>query len=202
MTNAGTEDLDLFDEEEADGAESGAADGAAAAPPAAGSPSEAKNSKRINDLMSRAQKAEAQAAKFEKQLKAVRGAADGAAAAVPVPESEKAPEVPVEVRRWLDAAKGGVVDRLYGSDPRFATYGIDKAAIGGDTPEAVAEAVKQLSALIDKVETRVRNDTLAEHGMNPAPGGGGAAAGPNVGAMSDEEFEKFLAKHSSRSGVL
>jgi len=171
------------------------------ASPGTGAPEGSKDSKRINDLMSKWQKAEARAKQAEAALK-VSGAASGGQPAAGAEGAAKPAEVPAELRRWIDAAKVGERDRLFKTDPRFETYGVDRFVIEGDTPEQMGETVGRLSALIDKIETVVRNDTLATHGLTPAAGGGGADKGPNFATMSDKEFETFLAKNGGRRGLV
>lgn len=139
-----------------------------------------KSEKRIRDLQSALDKAIAENNKLKKAT----------------PTDKKAPSRDPEVERWMRAAQDATRDRLYDSDPRFKEFGIDPAVISGDTPEEMRASVKELTKLISRVETRVRNKTLREHGFSPPPKEGGAEPRRNIAGMSNEEFEKLVAEVS------
>lgn len=144
-----------------------------------------KEKKRLRDLQSakdketaRANKAEAALKKMTESLKPGAGKPEGS--------------VPPEVQKWLDAAKEGTRTRLYESDPRFKEYGLPRSLIAGDTPEDMEASATQLKRLVAKVESRVRESVLKEHGFAEAPSGSTKLPKRDYGNMSTEDFEKVL----------
>lgn len=136
-----------------------------------------KSEKRIRDLQSALDKALAENNKLKKVS----------------PADKKAPASrDPEVERWMRAAQDATRDRLYDSDPRFKEFGIDPAVISGDTPEEMKMSLRELTKLISRVETRVRNKTLREHGFSPPPKEGGAEPRRNIAGMSNEDFQKLV----------
>lgn len=192
------DDLDLFDDT-SDGTPGAGSDGGDAGAPPAGQDGQdgSKDSKRISDLMSKWQKAEARA-------KAAEGKLTGSAAPAGAGDGNAPPtvaEMPPEVRAWLETAKDAARERVYNADPRFAKYGIDEALIDGETPDAMRAAAGRVKALIDGIETKARNDALAEFGLTPATAGGGSPKLGDVAAMSDKEFEALVAKAKQAGGL-
>jgi hypothetical protein len=167
------EDQDESSEDESDKSEDDSEESASKSKPD-------KSEKRIRDLQSALDKAIAENNKLKKAT----------------PTDKKAPSRDPEVERWMRAAQDATRDRLYDSDPRFKEFGIDPAVISGDTPEEMRASVKELTKLISRVETRVRNKTLREHGFSPPPKEGGAEPRRSVAGMSNEEFEKLVAEVS------
>lgn len=135
-----------------------------------------KSEKRIRDLQSALDKALAENNKLKKAQ----------------PADKKVPPRDPEIERWMRAAQDATRDRLYDSDPRFKEFGIDPAVISGDTPEEMKSSMRELTKLISRVETRVRNKTLREHGFSPPPKESGAEPRRNIATMSNEEFQKLV----------
>ena len=152
-----------------------------------GSDSESKDDveKRIRDLQSKADKAEARANKLQKQIdtRAKTKTAKG--------DDEPTGDVPPEVREWLNAAKERTVEQTFKSDERFQKYGIDPAFIQADTPGQLRERAKQLAEMLTKIEGQVRDEVLVEHGFNPAPATSERSDPVNYRTMSSEEFNKI-----------
>ena len=140
----------------------------------------ATDNKRISDLMSKWQKAEARAAKAEADLakKGAQGAATGGNAG----------------QEWLELFREQARDQIYRSDPRLAEYGIDPSSISGDTPAAMRESAALVIALVDKLETGVQDRVMKRHGLSPEVKSGPTSKGKSYADMSDEEIEKELAR--------
>ena len=173
------------DDEDLDSDESEKDDGAAEADAETGAkPPESSGDKRLRDLQSRADKAEAKANKLQKQLEQVQSGASA--------QSESDPSVPPEVRMWLDAAQDRLRDQLYAGDARFAEFGFPASLIQGKTPVAMRESAKELSGLMDTLETKVRDKVLREHGIQPVPMAGERTRGKSVEKMSTEEFKQYV----------
>lgn len=157
------------------------------APQDGGTP-DPKDSKRVNDLMSKWQSEQARANRLEAELAAAKGqqkgdAGDGTA-------SDGAGNEFVEFQRELTRKA------LFDSDPRFAAYGLDPSAIEGQTVAEMRASVERQKKLVDAVETKARNKALREHGIAPdaGAGSGGSAKPVDYDSMSKEDFEKALAK--------
>lgn len=181
------EDLDLL---EGDGDTDGNSDDGSTddAPPADPKPkADAKESKRISDLMSKWQKEQARANAAEDRLKALEG-------------GKAEPEIPADVKAWMDVAKDAARERVYNSDPRFAEYGIEQALLEGDTPDAMKASAKRVKDLIDSIETKARAEVLAEHGIYPDFTGSTPVAKTDFASMSDAEFDKVVAQHGGGGG--
>ncbi len=183
------EDLDLFDDSDGggtpgEGTEGGDADGLPAGQdPKAGT----ADSKRISDLTSKWQKAEARAKAAEAKLKPETpptGAGEGSAPSA----------VPPEIAQWLETARDGARERIYNMDPRFAEYGVEQALIDGDSPDAMRQNQSRVKAVIDVVETKVRNKVLAEHGLTPAASGSTAPKLGDISSMDSKEFEALVSR--------
>lgn len=182
-------DEDLDESEESDeSSDSGSDD---SAPPSDDDSKDEGEKGRINDLMSKWQKAEARAKKAEAALKARskpdsqdEGAADGGK-----PEGNE----------FLDFQRQAVREQLFNADPRFKEVGLTVEAITGDTLAEMKASAKAQLALIASIETRARNKVLREHGLEPEVSTGAATEkATNFGEMSQEEFEKFLQKRDSQ----
>ena len=133
--------------------------------------------KRINDLMSKWQKAESRAKKAEEERDALQQKGDGA----PDP------------KMWVELMREQARDTVYASDPRLARYGIEPSAIDGDTPQAMQASLSTLKGLIDRIETDASNRTLKKHGLTADVKGKAAERGPVI-PESDEDFEKLVEK--------
>lgn len=138
-----------------------------------------KSEKRIRDLQSKADAAEARANKAEAALKA---ASAGKGTAGPDPATQA---LMLEVRE-------ASLDAIFGEFPQLKQYGIDRSLIEGSTRAELRANADSLVGLIKSVSTKVRNETLAEHGL-VAPASGSARKPPvDYGSMSDDEFRKLL----------
>lgn len=134
--------------------------------------------KRVNDLMSKWQKAEARARKAEAALV---GGSDTASAGDP----------------WVAAARDLVIDQVYGSDPRYGKYGIQRDFFAGGDPSMIKAASKELSALLDGIEASAVEKARAEVGYVPELGGGPVREKVDFDAMTSEQFEALIAKAKS-----
>lgn len=185
MPNSGTDtDLELEPEdEEIDESTDDTADGDDSA--AGDSKAKGAEDKRIRDLQARADKETARANKAEALL-ASRGesGADGS----------NDPERAALVTELREAS----LDAVYGEFAELKEYGIDRALIEGATRAQMRESATSLVGLVKGVETKVRNKVLREHGIKAEPAGSARSAPKDYGSMSDEDFEKELAR--ARSG--
>ena len=137
-----------------------------------------KLDKRIRDLQSKLDAETARANKAEKAQK-------------PVADKGGAPVDPVaqELRQELREAS---LDAIYGENPLLKQYGIDRALIEGSTRAEIRANAASMIGLIKSLSTKVRNETLAEHGLS-APATGASRKPPvNYGSMSEDEFTKLL----------
>jgi hypothetical protein len=149
--------------------------------------SEKSVEKRISALQSKADKMEARANKAEKALKAKAGSArDG--------DKTTTGDVPVEVKEWLESARGGLRDDLYGSDERFKRFNLDSSLITGDTPAEMRASQKALIEFVDKMEGQIRDAVLVEHGFQPEPKTSQRSDPVNYKTMGAKEFAKVEAE--------
>lgn len=160
------------------------------APPAGAAAPDPKLQKRINDLTSKWQAAEAKANALEAEKKA---AGPGGV----TPTAPKPAEQSAEAQAWFELAKENAIDAIYASDPRFKAYGIEKAQLAGRTPAEVQANADKLRKVIAGVESKVRNATLKEHGFAPELGGETRGTPKDYATMSTEEFEKVVAGATS-----
>lgn len=187
MPGTGTnEDLDLeldgdeTTEPEADGGDAGA-DGAE------GEPDKPVVDKRISDLQSERDKATARANKAEKLLEKLN-AGEGADSGSNDPERTA----------LLAELRETSLDAVYGEYSELKDYGIDRALIEGRTRAEMRESATALVGLIKSVATKARNKALQEAGVKADPTGATRQPPKNYGAMSEEDFEKEIAR--ARSG--
>ena len=180
------EDLDLEGEETEEGEEStddGSTDDAQEG-------AKPEGDKRIRDLQSQKDKAEARANKAEAALAKALNAGEGAAK-----EGSKDPErdaLLVELRE-------SSLDAVFGEYAELKSYGIDRNLIEGRTRAEMRESATALVALIKSVATRERNRVLKESGITPEPAGSTRTPPKDWGSMSDEDFEKERAKRRGSS---
>lgn len=139
-----------------------------------------KVDKRISDLQSALDKETARANKLEKLQK--RGQ-DG-------DEGGKDPERQALLAELREAS----LDAVLGENPELKQYGIDRNLIEGANRAELRESATQLVSLVKSVATKARNAALREHGLNAEPVGGTREKPKNYGTMSDEDFEKELAR--------
>lgn len=178
---AGTDDgLELDTDPEGDPPE-----GEPVVDPPEGDPSEGepkpddKSDKRISDLQSKADAAEARANKAEKALTALNkgtgsGSNDPAQAAL------------------MQELREASLDAVFGDHPELKKYGINRSLVEGSTRAEMREAAASLVGLIKSVETKARNAVLAEHGIKAEPAGATREKPQDYGSMKDEDFLKLL----------
>jgi len=139
-----------------------------------------KLDKRIRDLQSKADAAEARANKAESALKKSSVADKGTAG----------PDVATQA--LMSDLREASLDAIYGENPLLKQYNIDRSFIEGSTRAEIRENAASVVGLIKSVSTKVRNETLAENGLS-APAAGSARKPPvDYGSMQDEEFLKLL----------
>jgi hypothetical protein len=148
----------------------------------ADSGSEESTAKRIRDLQSKADKAEARANKAEKALKAKTSSAKD--------ETPSGADVPPEVAEWLKSTQTSFREDLFAEDKRFKQFDLDPALITGETPSEMRESQKALIEFVDKMEGQIRDSVLVEHGFAPAPKASERQKPANYATMTSEEFAK------------
>lgn len=183
-------DKDLDEDLDADTDDSGSDN---SAPPDDKDPKD-NSEKRINDLMSRAQKAEARAKKAE----------DALAAKAPASGSNQGDDKADSGNRpgddFVDFARENARTTLFNSEPRFAAYGLKAEAISGTTVKEMRASFEAQKKLIDGIESAARQKVLREHGLDPEVSTGSASEkSPDFASMSQEEFEKFLGSRDQRT---
>jgi len=152
--------------------------------------------KRVNDLMGKWQKEQAENAKLRAEIDAF-----------------KAPDKPAK----RDAPQGNVADdgsaefvqftretarnALFGSVPKLAQYGLKSDDIAGSTLDEMKASLKASMKLVEGIETRARNQVLAEHGLDPEVSTGASSEKtPDFSKMSDKEFDEWEASHGAPRG--
>lgn len=143
--------------------------------PAAGD----KTDKRIKDLQSKADAAEARANKAEKLLQS-SGAGKGSGAGDPATQA------------LMQELREASLDAIYGENPVLKQYGIERSLIEGSTRGEMRQSADAVVGLIKSVSTKVRNETLAEHGISAPASGATRKAPVDYGSMSDADFDKLL----------
>lgn len=178
------EDLDLDEQDQDDDTGSpDAGDGSGAPPAGNAGPKKSNEAKRIEDLMSKWQTAEAENARLKSQLEG-KG-----------PQGEPGGEqIPEAVRQWMNAAKDAARDRFFNSDPRFAEYGIDLSLIEGEDPDAMKASAARIKSLIDAVESKARERVLRDHGIEADVQGSAPAPKVDFATMDDETFDKYVGR--------
>ncbi len=138
-----------------------------------------KTEKRVKDFQSKADAAEARANKAEALLKAER-AGKGGEAGDPATQA------------LMQELREASLDAIYGENPLLKQYGIERSLIEGSTRGEMRQSADAVVGLIKSVSTKVRNETLAEHGIS-APATGSTRTPPvDYGSMSDADFDKLL----------
>lgn len=183
MTDDFLDTDDNEDEEESSEEESKGTDDAASG---SDDSEESKEAKRIRDLQSKADKAEARANKAEKALaKAKSSSAKGS--------ETTGGAVPPEVAEWLKSTQQTFRDDLFAEDKRFKQFDLDPALITGETPSEMRESQKALIEFVDKMEGQIRDSVLVEHGFKPEPKASERQTPTNYATMTSEEFAKHEA---------
>lgn len=153
----------------------------------ADSAGDSKDNKRVNDLMSKWQKAEAENKRLRDQL-----AASGTQSSDKRGDGGKSKDGGSAANEFLEYSRQMVRGQLYDSDPRLKAYGIEASAIVGDTPAEMQASFKAQLKLIERIETRARNAALIDHGISPEIAGGSGDSEPvDFEKMSSEDFNKF-----------
>lgn len=180
---------DLDEEEESQDSDSGSDN--SAPPDDEGSDSKGEKG-RVDDLMSKWQKAEARAKKAEAALASAKAPAD-------VKQGDKAADGgDAGSNEFLDFQRQSARENLFNQDPRFKEYGLSIDDISGNTLAEMKASAKAQRALIDGIETRARNKVLREHGLDAEVATGAASEKtPSFSEMSQEEFEKFMKQRDS-----
>jgi hypothetical protein len=139
----------------------------------------AGSEKRIRDLQSKADAAEARANKAEAALKAKAqgGSGDG---------------VDPATKALMSELREASLDAVFGEYPALRDYGIDRSLIEGTTRAEMREAATSLVALIKSVETKARNKALADAGIKAEPAGSTRSKPVDYANMSEEAFLKLL----------
>lgn len=187
------QELDQFDDLDS-GNDTGSESGDESPAPPSGQSGEASNSdKRINDLMSKAQREEARANRLERELKALKGSDDAS--------DDKAPAAPrrqAEADGWAELLREESRKVLFSSDPRLAEYGVTPDVLVGSTPDEMRESLRREVQRIDAMESKIRNRVLVEHGLDPEVGGGSGEPPVDYASMSKKEFEEALQRAMNR----
>ena len=155
--------------------------------------SKAAESKRIRDLQSKADKAEARANKAEAALAKAGKRDEGKPA-----EGSQDPELAATRAELREAS----LDAVYAEFEQLKSYGIDRSLIEGSTRAEMREAATQLVGLIKSVETKARNRTLKEHGIVAEPAGATRTPPKSYDEMSAEDFEKEITRAKSGGAAI
>jgi hypothetical protein len=143
-----------------------------------GASNDPKTDKRISDLQSKADAETARANKAEAALKARLANKDNVAD----------PAAQAMMQELREAS----LDAIYGENPVLKQYGIERSLIEGSTRAELRESASSVVALIKSVSTRVRNETLTEHGLKAEPAGSTREQPRDYASMKDEDFLKLL----------
>ena len=167
------------DEDEQDQNDTDAEEGADGSEESNEGAAEDGGTKRVNDLMSKWQKAEARNKKLEERLAAL--------------EAKGSTDTDVDPQQWVQVMRQTARDQIYASEPRLARYGIEPEAIEGDSPASMQASLTNLRNLIDRIETDASNRTLKKAGLTANAKGSAAQRGPEI-PDSDEDFERLVAQ--------
>jgi hypothetical protein len=182
-------DDDLLDENTDENGEQDDSAGGEKKPPASPPASDDKSEKRIRDLQSKADAAEAKANRLQRLLnEALKG--EG---------SEGGTEPPVVSKpRELDAGSAMALELLketvFLQTPALADSGLTAADLTGYTAQEVRASAASLARKIAETETRIRNKVLAEHGLAPEIAGEGNKPEPDrdFGKMASKDFTELM----------
>jgi len=149
------------------------------------------STKRINDLMSRAQRAEAENQRLKKQLGLQDGrrkSGDDGDAGQGAPEGNEFEEFLREEARTRVFQNAGLAD-----------YGLDVSVISGATLREMKESADRWKTVAQSLASKARQQAFEEAGVTPEAGGGQPQTnGKSFAEMSEKEFEEFL---RARDGV-
>lgn len=175
-----TDDLELDLEDGDDGDDASGDAGDAPKEPAK------DEDKRIRDLQSAADKATARANKAEAELAKALGKGEGTGEGAPARDPERA--------ALLSELREASLDAVYGEFPDLKRFGISRDLVEGQTRVEMRESATSLVTLVKSVETKARNAALKEHGITPEPAGATRQPPKSYDSMSDEDFEKEIAR--------
>lgn len=149
--------------------------------------------KRISDLMSNWQKAEARATKAETAL----AARDGGAAAQG--DDQQGDATNARISEYEEFARANARSTLFGSDPQLAEAGLVVDDIAGSTLAEMRASMQKHQQVIGGIEGRLRNKILSEHGLDPEVATGQGTEKPvSFSTMTDKQFNDYLAERDSR----
>lgn len=177
-TDEQDEDLTLDDEQPE--SESSTDDDAPAAEAASGEP----ESKRINDLMSKWQKADAENARLKREL---------AKSKVKNPSGDS---TLLQSEELMEFAREQARNSLYATDPRLARYKIPVESIAGDTPAEMRKSLEAQIKVVAAMETQIRRDIMLEHGIDPEVVSGGGGTATDFASMSSKDFNELIERRS------
>ena len=149
-----------------------------------------KSEKRIRDLQSRADKAEAKANRLQQMLeKALRGG-DESEDGEPKAPARKAPVLDAGTSMALELLK----ETVFLQTPGLAEAGYTAADLTGYSAAEVRASAASLARKNTELETRIRNKVLAEHGLAPEIVGSTKAPEPvqDYGKMSSKDFSELM----------
>lgn len=187
---------DLFDEGTGSDDASGSGDGTQdpPAPQGDGSDGGASGSStddRVAFWMSKAQSAEAEV----NRLKGVRQ--DGTPKDKPGPKSSGDQQPPAgqpdRLTEFTNFARENVRNQLFSEEPRLKEFGFSLDDIAGDSLAEMQANRQRLVKVIEKAESRALNQAFEKVGIDPSLAGGPTER-KDYSAMSDEEFEKEIAR--------
>ena len=182
---------DLFDEDEGTDSDSGSgeesSDDSDAAPPEStkGTKKAANSDKRVNDLMSKWQSAEAEKKRLAARIAELEGSGTSNGG-----ENRSAPQS-AEANEFLELAREQARTSLFQSDPRLAQYGFEVSAIEGTSAKDMQASLKRLLSVVERVESSARSNALREFGLSPEVASGGRDKGFDPMTASDEEIAKM-----------
>lgn len=179
----------LDSDDDNDATDSGSDD---SAPPTDNAAAPKDDGKRVNDLMSKWQRAEAEKNRLAARLAALEGQGGGS-------QDGDGDAGESRLSEFEEFARENARNTLFASDPRLAAAGLTAEDIAGSTLSEMKASMAKHQKLIGGIESRMRNEILAQHGLDPdVATGAGSAETPSFSKMSDKEFAEFLAARDTR----
>lgn len=149
---------------------------------------QAEDDKRVRDLQSKADAAEARANKAEAALKAAKEQGErGGDSADP------------RYAAVMDQLREANLDAVYGEIPELRQFDIDRSLIEGTTRNEMRDSARNLAALIGSVRTKARNEVLAENGLSADAPSATPAKRADFASMDSKEFDE-LVRRAMRGG--
>lgn len=135
--------------------------------------------KRIRDLTSKWQKAEAKARKLAQAAKSQT--------------KDEAPEAAPRDDEFTQFMRENVRTTLFSQNPLLAEYGFEASDIAGQTPTEMKASLSKLTKRLTAMEAVAVKRAQERLGIDPDISGGMTGENlPDFASMSDEEFEKYL----------